>query len=171
MRAQGGKKAEKGKAFVPEVLYQGKYYPICGHYFWDNDTGATLVCKALGFKVGKYTSTRVAYHVDAMPVGDCKAGEKDLTKCTGGGNAWGKFEDRNGWCKKGQQIGVTVTCDTGACSRVRWLFGNWLLGFVEDCVKDEQVNGKVDGCVVAATYRCRCDCDVHALCCVFACCS
>ena len=104
---------EQGKAFVPEVSYQGKWYPICGHYFWDNDTGATAVCKLLGFERGSYTSTRAKYEVDAMPVGDCKAGE-ELTKCTGGGNAWGNFNDRNGWCKKGQNIGVTVTCDKGA---------------------------------------------------------
>ena len=123
---------EKGKAFVPEVLYQGKYYPICGHYFWDNDGGATVVCKSLGFKTGKYTSTRVKYDVDAMPVGDCKA-EEELTKCTNGGNAWGKFNDRNGWCKKGQNIGVTVTCDPGACEMV---LRRLVVGFAEDCVKD-----------------------------------
>ena len=135
---------------MPEVLFQGKYYPICGHFFWDNDTGATLVCKSLGFKVGKYKSTRVKYDVDAMPVGDCKAGEKDLTKCTGGGNAWGKFDDRNGWCKKGQGVGVEVTCDNGACVMV--------VGFVEYRVKDDQVDGmgrRMGGCVVACCYCCN----------------
>ena len=93
---------------MPEVLFEGKYHPICGHYFWDNDNGATAFCKLLGFKSGSYQSTRVKYDVDAMPVGDCKLGE-ELTKCTGGGNAWGKFDDRKGWCTKGKSIGVTVT--------------------------------------------------------------
>ena len=99
---------EAGKAFVPEILFQGRHYPICGHFFWDNNNGATTLCKLLGFKSGTGTKTRDAFDVDAMPVGDCKPGEP-LTKCTGGGNAWGKFDDRNGWCKKGTKVGVTVT--------------------------------------------------------------
>ena len=110
MRAQGGKQVEQGKAFVPEILYQDKYYPICGHYFWDNDNGATTVCKLLGFASGKRAKSLVAFDVDSMPVGDCKPGQQ-LTQCTGGGNAWGKFDDRGGWCKKGKKVGVTVTCD------------------------------------------------------------
>ena len=114
-RAQGGKTVQKGQAFVPEVLYNGKYYPICGHYFWDNDNGATTFCKMLGFHKGTYKSTRNTYDVDSMPVGECKPGE-GLMKCTGGGNGWGNLDYRAGWCKKGQKIGVTVTCDyIGRC--------------------------------------------------------
>merc|ERR1712157_20474 len=37
-----------GTAFVPEVHYNGQYYPICGHYFWDDNGGAESVCKSLG---------------------------------------------------------------------------------------------------------------------------
>ena len=107
---------QEGKAFVPEVLYQGKYYPICGHYFWDNNGGATAVCNFLGFKNGKMAITQAKYSEDAMPVGICKAGE-GLTKCTGGGNAWGNFNYINGGCKKGQGVGVTVTCDSPGASR------------------------------------------------------
>ena len=115
VRAQGGKKVEAGKAFVPEVLFEKKYFPICGHFFWDNDNGATAVCKLLGFKSGKRGKTSAAFDVDAMPVGDCKPGEP-LTKCTGGGNGWGQLDYRNGWCKKGTKVGVTVTCSNpGAC--------------------------------------------------------
>ena len=101
---------------MPEVLYQGKYYPICGHYFWDNNNGATIVCKMLGFDTGSYKKRMGKYNVDAMPVGDCKPGEK-LTQCTGGGNAWGNFDDRDGWCKKGTKIGVEVICkgDSSVC--------------------------------------------------------
>merc|ERR1712051_858503 len=64
----------------------------------------------LGFKKGSYKSIRNTYNVDSMPIGECKAGQP-LTKCTGGGNAWGNLNYRGGWCKKGQNIGVTVTCD------------------------------------------------------------
>ena len=115
-RRQGGLTVQAGRAFVPEVLYQDKYYPICGHYFWDNDNGATTVCKTLGFNSGTRQYTRIAYDVDSMPVGKCNSGQ-ELTKCTSGGNAWGNLNYNNGWCKKGNPIGVTVTCDnpTGAC--------------------------------------------------------
>ena len=37
----------------PEVFHAGKFYPICGHYFWDSDDGAATVCKMLGFSGGK----------------------------------------------------------------------------------------------------------------------
>ena len=98
-----------GEAFVPEVLYEGRYYPICGNWFWDTDDGATTVCKALGFFSGKKKKTSEKYQVDAMPVGTCKSGEP-LDKCTLGGNAWGNFNYNSGWCKKGNPIGVQVVC-------------------------------------------------------------
>ena len=108
-RAQGGETVQAGKAFVPEVLFKGKYYPICGHYFWDTNHGATTFCKLLGFPKGESTKTEIKYNVDAMPVGKCKSGE-ELTKCTDGGNAWGDFAQPAGTCKKGNGAGVTVTC-------------------------------------------------------------
>ena len=116
VRRQDGKKPIAGEAFVPEVLYKGQYYPICGHYFWDNDDGATTVCKALGFISGKVKKTEAKYTVDAMPVGQCKSGEP-LDKCTGGKNAWGNLDYQNGWCKKGKAIGVQVICEGTATNR------------------------------------------------------
>ena len=115
-RAQDGKPVQEGKAFVPEVLFEGKYHPICGHFFWDNNASATAVCNLLGFNNGKMTITRAKYNVDAMPVGRCKTGE-ELTKCTGGGNAWGNFTGIDGRCKKGKEVGVTVTCDSSGMCR------------------------------------------------------
>ena len=114
---------QEGKAFVPEVLFEGKYYPICGHWFWNNTNGAKTFCNLLGFKNGIKANTNVAYSVDAMPVGQCKSGEA-LTKCTAGGNAWGNFDVSDGWCKKGTNIGVTVTCDSPGMSR-SCVFGCW----------------------------------------------
>ena len=112
VRRQGGSKPVADEAFVPEVLYGGKYYPICGHYFWDNDNGATTVCKALGFISGARIRTDTVYEADAMPVGECKSGEA-LNRCTGGGNAWGDFGFEGGKCKKynkGSPVGVQVIC-------------------------------------------------------------
>ena len=119
VRAQGGDTVQEGKAFVPEVLFKGQYYPICGHYFWDNNNGATTFCNLLGFQIGKITRIHVVYDVDAMPVGKCKSGEA-LTKCTDGGNAWGEidFDYNPGSCKKGSKSGVTLTCDSPGASRL-----------------------------------------------------
>ena len=138
VRARGGDEAEAGVPFVPEVRFRhkilwwrtegfyrvrfvDKYYPICGHHFWDNDDGATTVCKALGFSRGARWATEDKYDVDAMPVGKCKAGEP-LTKCTGGGNEWGDLNGLHGWCKKGNTIGVKVICDPpGVCVGRGWV--------------------------------------------------
>ena len=98
-----------GEGFVPEVLFEGKYYPVCGHYFWDNDYGAETICKALGFDGGAKARTSAQYEEHAMPVGKCNSGEA-LDKCTAGGNAFGNLDDRNGWCNAGTDIGVEVVC-------------------------------------------------------------
>ena len=96
------------KAMYPEVSYKGKWYPICGHYFWDNNLGANTLCKQLGFNSGKQSPTKAKFSVDAMPVGNCGANQR-LNKCNQGGNGWGNFAYSNGWCKKGTAIGVTVS--------------------------------------------------------------
>ena len=122
MRAQGGGTVESGKAFVPEVYFGGKYYPICGHYFWNDDFGAASVCATLGFKSGSRadpsqseTNIGPTYDVDAMPVGACKDGE-EVMNCTGGGNAWGEFDYESGMCKQGEEVGVKVICNSnGSC--------------------------------------------------------
>ena len=97
---------EEGQPFVPEVLYKDTYYPICGRNFWDDNNGATTVCKFFGFNKGKNRITMTGYDVFAMPVGRCNPGE-ELTKCTAGGNAWGAFTAD---CKRGKRIGIVMTC-------------------------------------------------------------
>ena len=100
---------------MPEVLFEGKYYPICGHYFWSSTDGATTVCNLLGFKNAQMTQTKDAYDVDAIPVGTCKSGEP-LTKCTIDGNiAWGDWVNHP-YCKKGKLVGFTLTCDSAGVS-------------------------------------------------------
>ena len=37
VRAENGAIATAGVAFVPEVMFNGNWYPICGHYFWDDN--------------------------------------------------------------------------------------------------------------------------------------
>ena len=109
VRAEAGAQPAAGEGFVPEVLFEGNYYPICGHYFWDSDYGAETVCKALGFDGGAKTNTAAKFEEHAMPVGRCNQGE-ELDKCSGGGNAWGDLDTNDGWCNAGNTIGVEVTC-------------------------------------------------------------
>jgi len=111
VRAQGGARPADGQWFYPEVLYGSNYYPICGHYFWDNDNGATSVCKAMGFSggIGRRKKTRATYSKDAMPVGRCNAGQA-VDRCTAGANYWGNLNGLNGRCKRGQAVGVQVKC-------------------------------------------------------------
>ena len=71
--------------------------------------GATTVCQGLGFSSGTRQHTRITYSADSMAVGRCQPGQA-LTSCTEGGNGWGNLEYRQGWCKAGTNIGVTVTC-------------------------------------------------------------
>ena len=105
VRAQGGKAVEAGKRFVPEVLYEGKYYPICTYSFDNNHIGATTFCKLLGFNKGFALTTWGQYDKDAMLLGKCMDGD-ELTKCTGGNNYWGDLTT----CKKGSPVGVEVEC-------------------------------------------------------------
>ena len=109
VRAASGAAVEAGVAFVPEVLYKSKWYPICGHYFWDNKHGAETICKGLGFPTGTLQKTSKHYDSDAMRVGACKVGEQ-LRSCTAGGNVWGQLDTSGGRCKKGHRVGITVTC-------------------------------------------------------------
>ena len=102
---------EAGKHFVPEVFFQGKYYPICAHGFANNDFGAATFCKLLGFNKGVALKTWDTYDQDAMLVGKCLAGE-EIMKCTGGLNGWGDLTT----CKKGSKVHVEVICrDPGGC--------------------------------------------------------
>jgi hypothetical protein len=103
-----------GSPFVPEVLFEGSYYPLCGHHFWDDQAGASIICRELGFPHGGLlTVTRATFDRDAMPVGRCVAGDA-LDDCSGipGVKMWGILEwtDGYGSCKKGNPVGVLVTC-------------------------------------------------------------
>jgi hypothetical protein len=123
VRVASGSTIGAGLDLYPEVNYRGKWYPVCGHYFWDNDHGATSFCKALGFAKGVRGKRGAKFAVDAMPVGKCRPGQ-NFKQCNIGGNAWGNFNYRNGWCKKGHGIGVAVKCSggttaaTGTCKTV-----------------------------------------------------
>ena len=79
VRAAGGAEVVAGVPFTPEIFYpqDSTYYKICGHYFWDDDQGASAACLELGFVGGgEVVETRSVYATDAMPVGRCIVGER-----------------------------------------------------------------------------------------------
>lgn len=95
----------------PEIHWHGSWWPICGHWFWDNDEGAATFCRMLGFESGKRKVTRAIRPRDAIVVGNCKRLET-LTECSGGQNHFGDpaKNPKAAMCAKGQNIGVQVTC-------------------------------------------------------------
>jgi len=101
------------KAYIPWIKYAKDWYPICGHYFWDTNDGASAFCRRLGFQKGSRVHTREKYSKDAMPVGKCSYGQR-LTQCSRGGNAWGNLGYRNRWCGTGKSIGVKIVCSGGS---------------------------------------------------------
>merc|ERR1712146_145446 len=147
VRARGGARIKAGKAFVPEVYFPltvptfakaspSGWYPICHHYFADNNYGATVICKSLNFASGTIKKTNEKNkHVDAFPIGKCSKadadGVADTVRCNGRkGNARatqygffsgdgvhiGAVSDTNplkslwGGCKAGNSRVIKVTC-------------------------------------------------------------
>ena len=95
----------------PEVLLNGKWSPICGHWFWNNNNGATLFCRKLNpiFKSGKVIKrTNKKLESDAVRVGMCRNNDQWL-QCKGGCNDLGKG---NGCakCDAGQLASIEIKC-------------------------------------------------------------
>ena len=40
----------------PQIRFCNKWYHICGHYFWNNNIGATTFCQMIGFKQGQVST-------------------------------------------------------------------------------------------------------------------
>ena len=109
---------------IPKIYWNGTWAPICGHYFWDNNYGATLFCQKMGYQngtvFGKTNFQRHAgerYSEDAFRVGKCFA-HNDLTRCRGGCNDYklgGKcYENDDAMCAKGQPVKTTIQCYGGS---------------------------------------------------------
>mmetsp|Transcript_87906 Transcript_87906/g.160936 ORF Transcript_87906/g.160936 Transcript_87906/m.160936 type:complete len:1181 (-) Transcript_87906:111-3653(-) len=101
----------EGEWFVPFVYASGAFYPICGHWFWNDDGGATAVCKKLGFASGTHSKTRVQYSMDAASVGRCSG--DDLTSCD-----VMTFGVNNPSCTAGNSIGVKVSCSSETAEHI-----------------------------------------------------
>merc|ERR1711971_132686 len=109
---------------IPEVYINGQFYPICGHYFWDNDNGADLFCRELSYQYrsGEITHGRRGVlpqrlNKDAVSIGKCYK-DDILKSCTGGGcnnlqiggECPGLFG--RGRCTAGARAGIKIRCST-----------------------------------------------------------
>ena len=101
-----GVRLKEGK--FPEVFWNGKWVPICGHNFWDNNHGANLFCQKLNsslFTSGIVTRTNQPLETDGLRIGSCLAQDKWLS-CTNGGN----FLEEEGLCVAGDVASVEIEC-------------------------------------------------------------
>jgi len=134
VRVHASSTAGAGKHVYPEVNFKGKWYPICGHYFWDDNMGANKFCRMLGFHHGTHGKTRKKLGVDSMPVGRCGPGQR-FNKCNQGGHAWGNFGYRGNSCRKGRKIGVTIKCTGGRGVKQSCVDTKWKLMFRQTAPK------------------------------------
>ena len=105
----------------PEIWFNDKWSPICGHYFWENDYGATLFCQKLN---SNYTFGKSKKRLDrslasnGITVGECTSQDKSLLSCTGrcndlqeGGQC---SNDGGGKCGVGGSPLVEIECFSGS---------------------------------------------------------
>ena len=100
---------------TPEFFWNGKFNPICGHWFWDNQEGAISFCQKIGYKTGfikemwEYSDSKKIYAEDAIRVGKCHAGEQ-LETCSGGYNDKGIGNGGTN-CAAGEKVAFMIHCD------------------------------------------------------------
>ena len=83
---------------TPYLFWEGRWSPICGHQFWDNQEGAKAFCKELGFNSGGAAKSKFVEE-DPIRIGKCNAGEA-IGSCTGGTNTY----ERNNACRQNVPI-------------------------------------------------------------------
>ena len=71
---------------IPMIFWNGDWFRICSHHFWDNYHGANLFCRKLGYDSGKPIRQRIrkAYRSKSVGfwVGKCQRNDR-WPYCTG----------------------------------------------------------------------------------------
>jgi hypothetical protein len=79
---------------TPEVFNSGRFKPICGHWFWNDNTGASHFCKKLGYVNGTTLKVMQTYESDAVEI-----------------RRWGTFETGAPWfCSAGNEVSINIAC-------------------------------------------------------------
>ena len=93
------------------MFINGRWSPICGHWFWDNNNGATLFCQKLDpkFVSGKVSRINKRLGSDAVRVGKCRRNDQ-WPKCTWGCNDLGKGNRGCARCGRGQNASIAIKC-------------------------------------------------------------
>ena len=96
-----------------EIYNNGKWVPICGHNFWDNNVGATLFCQQLGYQTGileqESKARKIPLPADGFAIGFCNSNDI-WPQCTGKCNdhSIGGFACND--CRSGVLAGVKIEC-------------------------------------------------------------
>ena len=102
-----------GENQIAEVFFNEEWVPICGHWFWDNNIGASLFCQQMGFKSGSIKERNLTLPKDGLTVGKCLNGDKWLQCSLTGANCTQLKVGgpcTNGDCTKGQKAAVSIEC-------------------------------------------------------------
>ena len=98
-------------------MWNGQWTPICGHYFWNNDNGATLFCKELGCVDGELrgitpgVGTKIPLESDALSIGKCKK-QDTWPNCSGGCNTMSVGgQNCGGNCDAGEKAKLIIQCN------------------------------------------------------------
>ena len=75
---------------VPKIFWNGKFIGICGDWIWNNNNGASIFCKKLGYQTGviRTSSGQGTSTMQSLRIGTCAADDTDLSACTGGHNSY-----------------------------------------------------------------------------------
>ena len=108
---------------TPLVYWNYQWMPICGHYFWDNQNGAKLFCKKMGYDSGVLSGRNSGqkYGRDSFRIGKCESGDEWMSSgrggCRGGCNDYqggGSCRNNgNAKCDKHQAAKFTIKCSGG----------------------------------------------------------
>ena len=72
---------------IPKIFWEGEFIGICGDGFWNNNNGASLFCKKLGYETGSITKIPGAgTTMKSLLIGSCTEDDTDLSTCKGGIN-------------------------------------------------------------------------------------
>ena len=100
---------------IPLIFWNGNWWHICGHHFWDNSEGVNAFCRKLGYYSGSINPRQSGRksRENAFWIGKCERGDIFPT-CTGKCNK----KTLGGVCKERSILGILPipggsNCDAG----------------------------------------------------------